>query len=85
LDTRDDDFVLAPITSQKRIAQGDYQLVSWKAANLLKPSWIRLAKISCIRKNNIKRKIGQLSSEDISMVKTVWSRLYSLEINYRDY
>lgn len=49
LDIGDADVVLAPITTQTRTARGDYALQEWAASGLLRPSWVRLAKIAAWR------------------------------------
>jgi len=54
LDIGDADIVLAPITTTKRTAPGDYELRDWLSeTGLLKKSWVRLAKVSCLEKRAI--------------------------------
>ena len=38
LDAGDDDFVVAPITSQPRLSEQDFVITNWKAAGLNVPS-----------------------------------------------
>ena len=59
LDTGDDDIVLAPITTKERKGAGDYKIRSWQESGLLLESWIRLAKVACIEKNNIEKPLGK--------------------------
>lgn len=79
LDTGDDDIVLAPITSKERRGREDCRIKNWKQASLLSVSWVRLAKVACISKEDIVRKLGRLTSSDVKNVVSVWSRLYKLK------
>jgi mRNA interferase MazF len=79
LDTGDDDIVLAPITSKERKETGDCQIENWKEANLLVPSWVRLSKITCLKKEDIDRKLGSLSSNDKENIVSAWNHLYKLK------
>jgi mRNA interferase MazF len=58
LDIGDADIVLAPITTKERTGQGDYELQDWSTGGLLRKSWVRLAKISCLEKSAITRWLG---------------------------
>ncbi len=62
LDIGDADVVLAPVTSRARSGQGDYRLREWSAAGLLRASWIRLAKITCLEKRDITLRLGRAHS-----------------------
>ena len=79
LDTGDDDVVLAPITSKERDGRGDDRIKNWGQASLLSTSWVRLAKVACINKEDIVRKLGRLSSGDVRNVVSVWDKLYKLK------
>lgn len=76
LDIGDDDLVLAPITSRRRSSVGDYELKDWAEAGLLRPSWVRLAKVGCLEKKGIVRVLGQLSAEDRSTILAGWNQTY---------
>lgn len=78
LDTGDDDILLAPITSKRRAGKGDGGIKDWKQAGLLSGSWVRLAKVACINKDDIARKIGRLSPSDVKNVVSIWNKLYKL-------
>jgi len=78
LDIGDHDVVLAPITSQVRSAQGDLFLQDWKLCGLLKESWLRLAKLSCISKTKISRVLGHLSVFEKQKTIVLWQSLYQL-------
>lgn len=76
LDTGDADVVLAPITTIERSGQGDYKLRDWSMSGLLKESWVRLAKVACLEKHDITRRLGQLKDYDRSMLINLWQTLY---------
>ena len=78
LDIGDDDVVLAPITSRQRSAAGDCQLTEWSTAGLLRPSWVRLAKLACLEKRGVVRRLGKLAIEDHRTVAERWQNLYVL-------
>ncbi len=79
LDIGDADIVLAPITTRERTGAGDWQLQSWSKAGLLRPSWVRLAKIACLNKRAISRRLGRLAAEDSLEVAQRWNSLYRME------
>ena len=64
LDTGDDDVILAPITTTERKSKGDYKIKDWQQSGLLLDSWVRLAKIACLSKSNIYKRLGVLSAVD---------------------
>ncbi len=76
LDIGDDDVILAPITSQTRESQGDCKIDNWSECGLVKESSVRLAKIACFGKSQIKRQLGQLASIDEKSVTEAWQQLY---------
>ena len=61
LDTGDDDFVAAPVTSQSRAMEHDWDLEGWRAAGLNVSSTVRLHKLAVLAKTDIVRTLGQLS------------------------
>lgn len=77
LDIGDADVVLAPITTRERLGHGDYKLRDWQLSGLLRESWLRLAKIACLEKDDINRRLGRLTDYDQSMVFQIWQALYS--------
>ena len=77
LDTGDADVVLAPITSRERSGPGDCKLTDWQGSGLLRESWVRLAKIACLEKRDISRRLGSLTDSDRSIVCRVGRDLYS--------
>ena len=76
LDIGDADVVLAPITTTPRTGQGDYELQTWQSCGLLRKSWIRLAKVSCLPKNLVSRLLGNLLDTDLENVMKIWQNLY---------
>jgi|SRR3989338_10291180 len=76
LDTGDDDIILVPITTTERKSKGDFKIKNWKQSGLLLDSWVRLAKISCLSKNDIQRQLGAFSVGDRKTVVSVWNKLY---------
>ena len=77
LDIGDADVVLAPITSRERFGQGDYKLRDWQFSSLLREPWVRLAKIACLEKHNIIRRLGGLTNYDKDIVSQLWSTLFT--------
>jgi len=78
LDIGDADVVLAPITTQTRTARGDYALQEWAASGLLRPSWVRLAKIACLEKRDITRRLGRLRAPDHTTLRQLWHTVYAV-------
>lgn len=76
LDTGDDDIVLAPVTTTERKGKGDYKIKNWKQSGLLLDSWIRLAKIACLEKKDIRTQLGVISPSEKEKVVSIWNKLY---------
>ncbi len=68
LDSGDDDFVAAPVTSRPGVGEFDLALQDWRSAGLNVASTIRLHKIAVLSKANIRRTIGKLTSADLTSV-----------------
>ena len=79
LDTGDADLVVAPVTSRERSGPGDYRLRTWSEAGLLRSSWVRLAKVACLEKRTISRRLGRVAAEDAHQIAEVWREHYLLE------
>lgn len=77
LDIGDEDVVLAPITTKERQGKGDFMITDWSQGGLLLKSCVRLAKIGCLKKNEITKTLGKLSEHDREIVLDVWNSLYS--------
>jgi mRNA interferase MazF len=80
LDIGDADVVLAPITTQARTARGDYALQEWAASGLLRPSWVRLAKLACLEKRDITRCLGRLRAQDHTTLIQLWHTVFALPL-----
>lgn len=76
LDIGNADIVLAPITTKERSGYGDYKPRDWRLSGLLRESWVRLAKIACLEKSEITRRLGRLTKYDEDMVSRLWQTLY---------
>lgn len=70
---------VAMITSQiEALAlEGDVVLEDWKAAGLLHPSLLRLAKIATVDEELVDRSIGSLSSSDRRSARQAFRRVFS--------
>lgn len=76
LDIGDADVVLAPITTRERVGSGDVKLQRWQESGLLRESWVRLAKVACLEKRDVARRLGSLSSVDKTRVMQAWRLLF---------
>lgn len=77
LDIGNADVVLAPITTKERSGRGDYKLRDWSPGGLLRESWVRLAKIASLNKNDVARRLGKLTDHDKKTLTTCWQKLYT--------
>ena len=71
LDTGDEDFVAAPVTSQARPSEFDLAIKDWNSAGLNVQSYIRVHKVAVLPKSEIVRRLGVLSDADRSAVCTL--------------
>ena len=76
LDSGDDDFVCALITSQVRDAEHDLVLREWNVGGLNRPSVARLHKVTVLPKTDILRRIGRLSASDRESLVEILCRAY---------
>jgi mRNA interferase MazF len=76
LDIGDADLVIAPVTSKPRTDAGDMRLANLTGTGLIRPSWIRLAKVATLLKSDLVRSLGRLSNEDRNEVAKTWQSLY---------
>ena len=77
LDIGDADVVLAPITTRERLGRGDSTLRDWSESGLLRASWVRLAKVACLEKRDITRRLGRLTDHDRARLMHLWQELYA--------
>ena len=78
LDIGDADVVVVPITSRERLGRGDIKLENWSECGLLRASWVRLEKVTCLEKIYISRSLGRVTHDDEIQLKSSWETLYSL-------
>ena len=76
LDSQDDDFVAAPVTSQPRDSEFDLFIRDWRAAGLNVPSSIRLHKLTVLAKIEIVRRLGGLSDPDRAALAQLLCRAF---------
>jgi mRNA interferase MazF len=77
LDIGDADLVIAPVTSKPRTQAGDIQLTSLSGTGLIRPSWMRLAKVATLLKTDLVRSLGRLNPADRNQVAQTWQTLYA--------
>jgi mRNA interferase MazF len=70
---------LAMITSQVETLRllGDVVLADWKAAGLLHPSLLRMAKVATIDEHLVDKTIGRLSERDMAAGRGAFHRVFS--------
>lgn len=76
LDIGDADVVVVPVTSVARSLAGDHGLTDWSSAGLIKPSWVRMAKVFFALKIEVGTKYGRLSDSDRARIAQSWASLY---------
>jgi mRNA interferase MazF len=76
LDIGDADLVIAPVTSKLRSQAGDVALAALSGTGLMRPSWIRLAKVATLLKTDLVRALGRLSAADRRQISQNWQSLY---------
>ena len=62
LDTGDDDFVAAPVTSQPQTSEHDLAVADWHGLNV--PSSVRVHKLTVLPKADVVRQLGSCSGSD---------------------
>ena len=70
---------LAMITSQVEALKidGDVLLADWRAAGLLHPSLLRLAKVATVDEQLIDKTIGRLSARDLAAAREAFHRVFA--------
>jgi mRNA interferase MazF len=76
LDTGDDDFVAAPITSQSKHSEHDFALENWRSAGLNVASYARVHKLTVLAKPEIVRNLGVLSDRDGESLAALLCRVF---------
>lgn len=77
LDVGDNDVVVVPITTKERKGAGDYKIINWSDGGLLLASLARLAKVSCLARNDVNRSLGNITDHDKKEIISLWKDLYS--------
>ncbi len=76
LDSGDDDFIGAPITTRVRSAEFELNLGDWQAAGLNVPSTARVHKVAVLAKANVRRVLGTLSDADRALLRVAVCRAF---------
>ena len=76
LDTEDDDFVAAPVTSRTKISEYDLPIQEWKTAGLNVPSFVRVHKLTVLPKSGIVRQLRGLARVDRDVLLRVLARVF---------
>ena len=63
LDSADDDFIAAPITSSNRVSGFDVPILQWREAGLNTASTIRVHKLTVLAKDEIVRRLGEIAHQ----------------------
>lgn len=76
IDTGDEDFIAAPITSQPRASEFDLVLADWQSAGLNVSSVVRVHKLTVLAKAEIVRRLGVCSSADQDGLAELLCRIF---------
>jgi mRNA interferase MazF len=76
LDTGDDDFVAAPITSQLRHSDYDLTIEDWRSAGLNVASYARIHKLAVLAKADVLRRLALISERDRDSVRALLRRAF---------
>ena len=79
LDSADDDFVAAPVTSRPRVSDFDVPIHHWREAGLNTASTIRVHKLTVLAKDEIVRRLGELGGTDRIALTEILRRAFSLD------
>jgi mRNA-degrading endonuclease toxin of MazEF toxin-antitoxin module len=79
LDAKDDDFVAAPITSQLRASAFDVPILQWRETGLNTASTIRVHKLTVLAKDEVVRRIGELTATGRTALTAALRRAFSID------
>src|ERR1035437_3496015 len=79
LDSGDDDFVAAPVTSRFRASDFDIPIHQWREAGLNTASTIRAHKLMVLAKDEIVHRLGELTVADRTALGEVLRRAFSMD------
>lgn len=77
-DAKDQDVVVARVTTQKHETEADYQIHNWKECGLLAESYIRLGKLATIEKQYIIKQMGVLKTAETEVLKSMLKKMLLL-------
>lgn len=78
LDAGDEDFVAAPITSRSRVSDFEVPIHQWREAGLNTASTIRVHKLTVLAKDEMVRRLGELTGPDRTALADVLRRAFSI-------
>ena len=76
LDTGDDDFVAAPVTSLPRVSEFDIAIHHLQDSGLNVPSWVRLHKLTVLPKDAVVRRLGFVTQPEREGLSAVLRRTF---------
>src|ERR1035441_2514031 len=79
LDSGDDDFVAAPVTSRPRVSDFDVPIPQWREAGLNTASTIRVRKLTVLAKVEIVRRLGELAVADRVALAEALRRAFAMD------
>src|ERR1035437_1669114 len=79
LDSGDDDFVAAPVTSHFRASDFDVPIHQWREAGLNTASTIRVHKLTVLAKDEIVRRLGELAVAGRTALAEVLRRAFPID------
>jgi mRNA-degrading endonuclease toxin of MazEF toxin-antitoxin module len=79
LDAADDDFVAAPITSHPRVSAFDIPIQQWREAGLNTASTIRAHKLTVLAKDEVVRRLGELTAVDRTALAAALHRAFAMD------
>jgi mRNA interferase MazF len=79
VDSGDDDFVAAPVTSRSRVSDFDVPIHQWRDAGLNTASTIRVHKLTVLAKDEIVRRLGELTTADRVALAEALHRAFAMD------
>ncbi len=73
------DVVVAAVTSASPRTKTDCSLQNWQQSGLRVPSTVRLSRLDCLEQALMLAKIGTITADDATRVKTTWREKISLK------
>lgn len=67
------DVVICRVTSVICHEPLDVVLSDWREAGLLKPSTVRLSRLVTVERTILRRKLGELTDRDRSVIRSTWN------------